>query len=66
MIVFIVRLINDHNTAFYTWYDFGSEKYASYLLNSHQCFMPRIECSIVTIDQYYENNHYYMRPSLQW
>ena len=52
MIVFIV-LINDHITAFYTWYDFSSEKHASYLLNnSRQCFSGlSIECSIVIIDQ---------------
>ena len=28
MIVFLV-LINNHNTAFYTWHDYGSEKYMS-------------------------------------
>ena len=57
MIVFIV-LINYHNTAFYTWHDFSSENILTSVFFGTK-IMPSIECSIVIIDQYYENNHYH-------
>ena len=58
MIVFIVS-INDHNTAFYTWHDFSSEKHVSYYCNMFFGTKINMECSIVIIDEYYENSHYY-------
>ena len=63
MIVFIV-LINNHKTAFYTWHVYGCEKYVScekyeltHIFFGTIIIMPSIECSIVIIDQYHENNH---------
>ena len=63
-----VALINNHNSALYTWHEFSSKKYLSYLSRS-KCkshvfffgtkFMPSVECTIVIIDQYCKNSHYY-------
>ena len=40
-----------------TWVIWVALAYNSHVLRTK--FMPSIECSIMAIDQYYENNHYY-------